>query len=84
MAESKTVRAETEAVKAAREEIFIPKGQANDDPNYFVSINGVNYLLPRGKTSKVPPEVAYEIRRSMRAQEKMDERIDEMLESASK
>lgn len=50
-------------------EVFIPRGQKNDDPNFFVSINGKNYLLPRGKTSFVPPEVAYEIRRAERAEE---------------
>ena len=50
--------------KAELEEVFIPKGNQNDEPNLFVSINGVNYLLPKGKKSKVPPWVAYEIRRS--------------------
>jgi hypothetical protein len=47
-----------------KEEIFIPRGYAGDDPNLFVSVNGVNYLLPRGKTSLVPDFVAAEIRRS--------------------
>ena len=70
--------------KDKRVEVFIPRGAANDDPNLFVSINGVNYLLPRGKTSKVPPEVKYEIERAQRAQNKQDERIDQMSEAASK
>ena len=38
----------TEAVAEDRVEIFVPKGYANDDPNLFISVNGVNYLLPRG------------------------------------
>lgn len=64
------------------EEISIPKGYANDEPNLLVGVNGVNYLLPKGKKSKVPKYVADEIRRSWRAQEAMDQRIDEMLEAS--
>ena len=30
------------------EEVFIPRNAANKDPNYFVAVNGVSYLLPRG------------------------------------
>ena len=65
-----------------RVKIFIPKGYANDDPNLFVSVNGVNYLLPRGKESLVPSEIAAEIERSRRAQAEMDENIDKMLEAS--
>lgn len=64
------------------EEISIPKGYANDEPNLLVGVNGVNYLLPKGKKSKVPKYVADEIRRSWSAQEAMDKRIDEMLEAS--
>ena len=73
---------EVEEVKDTRVDVFIPKGYANEDPNMFVSVNGVNYLLPRGKTSKVPPEVAEEIKRAFKAQEAMDAHIDEMLEAS--
>ena len=66
-----------------RVEIYIPKGAANEDPNLFVSVNCVNYLLPRGKTSKVPKHVAEEIKRSMRAQEIMDEHIEQMKDAAN-
>lgn len=62
-----------------RVEVYIPRGQANEDPNFLVSINGVNYLLPRGKKSFVPPHVAYEIERAREAQEKLDATIDRML-----
>ena len=71
-----------EAPKEERVEIFIEKGYANDDPNLFVSVNGVNYLLPKGKTSKVPPEVKAEIDRSIKAQEALDNRKDEMIAKA--
>lgn len=63
-------------------EIFVPKGYANDEPNYFIGVNGVNYLLPKGKTSKVPKAVAAEFHRSQKAQEALDKRVDEMLEAS--
>ena len=50
-------------------EIFIPRGSDRDDPNHFIGINGVNYLLPKGKTSTVPAHVAAEYRRSLAAEE---------------
>lgn len=52
-----------------REDIFIPRGPKNDDPNLFVSVNGKNYLLPRGQKSRVPHEVAAEIHRAWEAEE---------------
>jgi hypothetical protein len=70
------------APKEERVEIFIEKGYANDDPNLFVSVNGVNYLLPKGKKSMVPAHVADEINRSKRAAQKQDENIDQMLEAS--
>lgn len=68
--------------KTDRVDIFIPKGYANDDPNLFVGINGVNYILPKGKTSSVPPHVAEEIKRSLKAQERQDENSEKLLEAA--
>lgn len=75
---------ENKASKAAdnRVEVFVPKGYANDDPNLFVSVNGVNYLLPKGKKSMVPDFVAAEIERSKRAAEKQDEKMEQMLEAS--
>ena len=66
----------------ARVEVFIPKGYANDEPNLFVSVNGVNYLLPKGKKSLVPASGAAEIERSKRAAEKQDEKMEQMLEAS--
>ena len=72
----------TTTTKTEREDIFIPKGYANDDPNLFVSVNGKNYLLPKGKTSSVPKHVAEEIRRSLKAEEIQDENAEKLLEKA--
>lgn len=46
------------------ETVFIPRGGEREDPNMFVCINGVNYLLPKGKLSKVPVAVADELYRA--------------------
>ena len=56
-----------------RIEVFIPRGGDRADPNLFVGINGVNYLLPRGKKSMVPPAVAEEIARGEKAAEQLYE-----------
>lgn len=66
--------AKKETARSDYEEVFIPRGQKNDDPNLFVSVNGKNYLLPRGQKSLVPPEVAYEVHRAERAENDYFER----------
>ena len=95
-AENEALKAELEAMKTkaaeattgcepAQEkkvEIFVPKGYANDEPNLLIGVNGVNYLLPKGKTSKVPKHIAEEFYRSQKAQMKLDEHIDQMLEAS--
>ena len=53
-----------------RVDLFIPRGGANEEPNLMIGFNGKNYLLPRGKTSRVPKYVAEEYYRSQRAQER--------------
>lgn len=70
------------AKKEERVALYIPKGAVNDEPNLFISVNGVGYLLPKGKTSMVPPYVKAEYDRSVAAQNKMDEHVDELLEAA--
>ena len=71
-----------EKVKDSRVEVFVPKGYANDEPNLFISVNGVNYLLPKGKKSLVPAHVAAEFERSKKAQERLDDNIEQMLEAS--
>lgn len=68
--------------KDDRVELFIPRGQQNDTQNEIIGINGKNYVLPRGKTSLVPPEVKAEYDRAVRAQAVRDTNIDEMLEAS--
>ena len=82
--ETKTTQAEETKTtkKKALVEVHIPRGAANDEPNMFVCVNGKGYLLPKGKTSKVPPEVAAEIARSKKAQDALDNRKDEMIAKA--
>lgn len=66
-------------MKEERVEVYIPKGGANEEPNLFVAVNGVNYLLPKGKTSLVNPAVAKELELARKAQERLDAHIDQML-----
>ena len=89
MAEKKNIREETAAAAEnirleEREEIFIERAGANEEPNLFVSVNGYNCLLPRGKTSLVPRSVAAEIHRARRAQQRLDETVDTLRDAAAK
>ena len=64
-------------------DLFIPRGSSVDEPNVIIGVNGKNYVLPKGKTSKVPDFVKYEYERSIRAKEAMDVRAAEMAEKAA-
>lgn len=65
-----------------RRDVFIDKGYVNDEPMQFVSVNGYNYTLPKGETSRVPAHIADEIERSRRAQRKQDKNAEQLLEKA--
>ena len=80
--ENATAEKATATKKEAYVDLFIPKGYANDEPNHFISSFGKNYILPKGKTSKVPPHVKYEYERSQRAQEALDAKSEALLEKA--
>ena len=69
-------------VKDERVDIFVPKGYANDEPNLMIAVNGVNYLLPKGKSSKVPAYIAEEFYRSQKAQETRDSNSEKLLEAS--
>jgi hypothetical protein len=78
-----TEKNNTTEMKEERVPLTVPRGAANDEHNVFISVNGVGYLLPKGKTSMVPPFVKAEWDRSVAAQNKMDEHRDELLEAAN-
>ena len=63
----------------ARVEVFIPRGYAGEEPDLFIGVNGVNYLLPRGEASRVTGPVAGELRLSRLAQSRLDKCIDGLL-----
>ena len=62
-------------MNADRVEIFVPKGYTGDEPNVFVSVNGVNYKIRRGVEVEVPPEVAEVLEHSQRQDEYTAARI---------
>ena len=72
---SETKKTETEK----RVKLYIPRGASNEDPNFFISVNGTNYLLPKGEESLVPPCVAKEYERAMEAQRVLDMNKDRMI-----
>ena len=64
-------------------DVFVDKYDAQDEKNLFIGLNGKAYLLPVGKTSKVPKPVADQISRMKRARAAADNRIDEMTEATA-
>lgn len=74
---------ETNATKPKLVELFVPRGSSVDEPNVLISVNGKNWVLPKGKTSMVPAFVKYEYERAQRAKEAMDVRAAEMAEKAA-
>ena len=62
-----------------RVEVSLPRAGDREDPNLVVGLNGVNYLLPRGKKSMVPRCVAEEIARSEKARDLFNETSEQML-----
>ena len=50
-------------------DLFVHREPGDSDPNVFIGINDDTWLLPKGKTSKVPLAVKEEYERSLRARE---------------
>lgn len=69
----------TENKEKNRVSVFIPRGGAHEEPNLFVAVNGVSYLLPKGQTSMVPECVALELELSQKAQEIQSRNMEAML-----
>ena len=64
-------------------DVYVPRAASpNEEQTLFISVNGVNYLLPKGKTSRVPKPVADEYYRSLAAQETVDRRREALIEKA--
>ena len=70
MAEKKNVR------------IRLFKDNSRYKGDLFVSVNGVNYQLQRGKNIEVPPEVAEAIRHSQEQDDQTAARMEELANKA--
>lgn len=58
-------------------EMYIPR-ESGSDPYMFVGLNGVRYLFPRGKASKMPAPVAEIVKRALEARNRADEYAEEL------
>ena len=74
MAVKKTV----EPVKEGRVTVTVPRARKGEAEDLFVCLNGVNYLIPKGKAVQVPPEVAAEIERAQAAEEAYHDAAEEL------
>ncbi len=64
--------------------ITLPKARGNEPKELFVGINGVSYLIPKGKPVEVPDFVAEEIRRAQAAEDFEDDEKMRMADEAKK
>ena len=63
--------------------VKIQRSSDREDPNFFVAVNGVNYLIPKGKSVEVPDYVAAEIERSQQAKEAFFDTSDALVKRAA-
>ena len=61
-------------------EVYIERAIGDEDPNFYVGVNGKGFLLPRGQTSLVPPYIKEEIDRARRAERRLDETVNRLIE----
>ena len=54
-----------------RVSVFIPRGDPNGEPMFYVSVNDYSANLPRGKSSLVPAYIAAEIERHFAEEDKL-------------
>lgn len=62
-----------------RVNVTLPRARRGEIPEQFVGINGVNYVIPKGKAVEVPDFVAAEIKRAQAAAEFMEDEKEAML-----
>ncbi len=73
--------AETTVAAAPADELvdlFVDRDPSDENPNLLISVNGKNFLMPRGEVSRVPRYIKDEYERSKRAQYKADKTIADM------
>ncbi len=64
-----------------RVKVTLPRAKGSESKELYVAINGVEYLIPKGKPVEVPDFVNYEIQRAEAAAAYQDEEKDRMLEA---
>lgn len=56
-------------------DLFVDRDPSDENQNLLISVNGKNFLMPRGEVSRVPKYIRDEYERSKRAQYKADKTI---------
>lgn len=62
-----------------RVDVYVRRGEGNVEGGLLVSVNDRDFLLPEGKTSRVPIYVAEEIERSRQQAEFFDSQVDKLV-----
>lgn len=67
-----------------RVKVTLPRAKGSEAKELWVAVNGVEYLIPKGKQVEIPDFVAEEIQRADAAAAFQDEEKDRMLEAGKK
>lgn len=67
-----------------RVKVTLPRAKSNEPKELWVAVNGVEYLIPKGKQVEIPDFVAEEIKRADAAAAFQDEERARMLEAGKK
>lgn len=75
-------KAESPAPGVRKVRITLPRPRGSEAKELFVAVNGVEYLIPKGKPVEVPAYIAEEIQRAEAAEARMYEEKDRLLASS--
>ena len=78
MTDTNSVRTEQSAGRVA---VTLPRARKGEAEDLFVGLNGVNYLIPRGRSVEVPAAVAAEIARARAAEDYRHDKAEELSRS---
>ena len=75
---AKTSEKNENVIETGKTKITLPRARKGEAEDLFVGVNGVSYLIPKGKEVEVPDFVAEEIRRSQAADDFMHDAAEEL------
>lgn len=74
------ITTEDTTVDDGKVELYIERSGPRTEQQVMIGVNGVNFIIPKGKRVRVPKYVADEYHRSVAARDVMYERKEELIQ----